>query len=83
MEFKLALYAHLFIHFLRQVFHLKYEISSIHWSFLKHLSKLQIGKKFFYKKSVFSVQFNLNIFMNILTLKFKPKIAQYIKYFNL
>ena len=59
MKFKLSLYAYLFIHFFRQVFYLKCEISSIDWSFLKHLSKLEIVKKYFYKKSVFSVQFNL------------------------
>ena len=55
MKFKLALYAHLFIHFLRQVFHLKCEISSIDWYFLKHMGKLQIGKKIFYKKFVLPV----------------------------
>ena len=53
MGFKLALYAHLFIHVLRQVFHLKCEISSIDWSFLKHLGKLQIDKKIFFTKSLF------------------------------
>ena len=55
MKFKLALCAHSFIHFLRQVFHLKCEISFIDWPFVKHLFKLQIGKKFFYKKSVLPV----------------------------
>ena len=58
MKFKLALYAHLFIHFFRQVFHLKCEIS-IDWFFLKPLGKLQIGEIFFYKKSVLPIQFNL------------------------
>ena len=53
MKFKPVLHTHLFIHFLRQVFHLKCEMSSIDWSFLKHLGKLEIGKKMFYKKCVF------------------------------
>ena len=58
MKFKLALYVYFFIHFLRQVFHLKCEISSIDWSFLKYPGKLQIDKKNVYK----NVHFNLNHF---------------------
>ena len=65
MKFKLALYAHLFINFFRQVFYSKCEISSIDWSFLKHPGKVQIDKNFVYKKSVFSLQFNLKLKMFI------------------
>ena len=60
MKFKLPLYAYLFIHFLRQVFHLKYEISSIYWSFLKHMGKLQNVKKNFTKSLFFRASSTLN-----------------------
>ena len=74
MKFKLPIHAHLFIHFLRQVFHLKCEISSIDWSFLKHLCKLQIDKISF-TKSLF-----LRSSSTLSSIKPLGKIRIYYKY---
>ena len=71
MKFKLALYAHFLMHFLRKVFHLKCEISSINCSFLKHLGKLEIVKKIFYRKSVYRPS---SILMGLIDIIFRIEI---------
>ena len=69
---------HLFIHFLREVFYLKCEISSIDWSFLKHLGKLQIAKIFVYKMSVFQSSSTLSTELELL----KILMLNWAKYFH-